>query len=225
MTFIDAAADDDEGLHAGAPAAGSGPAPALSPPAPAAWAVPVLPIEYERAVQPPEARIVWESHPDGETFTDPFSAWRTLSSLGQWAFLLVASVLHFALMHYKVGRGEYVPTFIPVVQCVLTAWVVFRMAGEIRAWGKPVVVSVRSGILTLTRPTLGGVRHWQWPVGQVKRIDVAVGSSTQHALQSLRVRFHGGKRISFFRCKSLHEGVWIAHKLAAAMDLPESAVH
>jgi hypothetical protein len=108
---------------------------------------------------------------------------------------------------------------------VLAGWTVFRIACQFRAWGKPTTVSVRSGVLTLARPTLGGMRRWQWPAEKVKRIDVAIGSSTQHAMGSLRIRFHGRGRFSFFRCSDRPEGVWIARKLAAALGLPETAVH
>jgi hypothetical protein len=86
MTILDAVADDDDDdLSALAPAA-----------------APVLPIDYE----PAEARIIWESHPDGETFTDPFSVWRTLVSIGQWGGLLAASVVHFAVMQMKESAGS-----------------------------------------------------------------------------------------------------------------------
>ena len=224
MTILDAVSDDDDGPG---PAPGAFPAaagPAIAPPVPT-WPLPLLPIEYERAVQPAESRILWESHPDGETFIDPFSPWKTLWGLAQWVFLLLLTALHVALFRFQISRGIPTGWFMPVVQCVLTGWVLFRIACEVRAWGKPTIVSVRSGVLTLTRPTLGGMRTWQWPAEKVKGINVAVGSSTQHALRSLRIRFHGGRRVSFFRCKSRHEGVWIAHKLAGAMDLPESAIH
>jgi hypothetical protein len=221
MTILDAVPDDHDEPARPAPVAAAGGTQAPPP----AWPVPVLPIEYERAVQPTESRILWESHPDGETFIDPFSPWKTLSALAQWAFLLGLSLLHVALFRFQISRGIPTGWFMPSAQCVLTGWVLFRIACDLRGWGQPVVVSVRSGVLSLTRPTLGGMRQWQWPAAKVKGIDVAVGSSTQHALRSLRVRFHGGRRVSFFRCKGRHEGMWIAHKLAGAMDLPESAIH
>lgn len=227
MTLLDALGDEDDavppGIDVHAPAAAPA---AMAPPVAAPMpALPVLAIDYERAVQPPEARIVWEFHPDGETFTDPFSTWRTLSSLAQWTLLLVAGALHWLLIRFKISRDMTVEPIIPVVQCMLGGWCIFRIACELVGWGKPWIVSVRAGVLSLTRPTLGGMRTWEWPVAKVKQIDVAIGSSRQHAPRGLRIRFHGGRRISFFRCKSRHEGVWIAHRLAAAMDLPESAVH
>src|SRR4051794_5389448 len=108
MTIFDAVGDEDDDLRVDLPGdphgevrvAASGAAPALSP----VQALPVLPIDYERAVQPPEARIVWESHLDGETFTDPFSAWRTLLALAQWGLLLLASVVHFVVFHVRARQ-------------------------------------------------------------------------------------------------------------------------
>ena len=228
MTLLDALGDEDDALPPGfdaRAAAAAAPAAMVPPVAAPLPAVPVLAIDYERAVQPPEARIVWESHPDGETFTDPFSAWRTLLGLGQWVLLVVFMLFQVALFHFQVRREVTLHPLAVLAPCVLGGWCIFRIACELVGWGKPWIVSVRAGVLSLTRPTIAGMRTWEWPVGKVKQIDVATGSSTQHALRGLRIRFHGGRRISFFRCKSRHEGVWIAHRLAAAMDLPESAVH
>jgi hypothetical protein len=115
--------------------------------------------------------------------------------------------------------------WLAVLGCCLMGWTLFRMACELRAWGQPVMVAVRGGKLVFDRPTLGRRRKSEWPVHRVKRIDVAIGSATQHATKSLRVRFHGGGRISFFECSGREEGMWIAKKLAAAMELPDEAIH
>jgi hypothetical protein len=231
MTLLNALGDEDDALpqsvdaRAAAAAAPAAMAPPVAAPLQALPAMPVLAIDYERAVQPPEARIVWESHPDGETFTDPFSVWRTLLGLGQWVLLVLFMLVQVALFHVQVQREVALHPLAVIAPCVLGGWCLFRIACELVGCGKPWIVSVRAGVLSLTRPTIGGMRTWKWPVTKVKQIDVAIGSSTQHASRSLRIRFHRGRRISFFRCKSRHEGVWIAHRLAAAMDLPESAVH